>query len=529
MRTWRWLHEMVDGQKDWKVAEAWLCQHRAALPAAEESARRLFSLGWNTGLKSLPGARTLPFARMISDRMISDDLLDMMMSMLRKRVVAQHNLASKVRVVLLSATEAEDYIGSKKGYLQNLEKRLKEENMLELWFLALWEEQDHWLPFKCRFNKRFKCIGDILTCGRQNDGINCGIIAVSTVAHNTIGDDLWTSSRKVQDRLDWFNTLCDEHERSTAGPAAQSAIEKVPVVYQPPRLPLSLARVLNSPTRAPSPPAASATHNRAAVTLHQLLNPITVSASAAATIPESLSRLLNPTPDPAPSGSNTGEPTEELQREPVVGDDYEGPMDESWLQMEVDVDAGMEVDVDNSEPNMMDIEITPEVSYLGTSGNHRICSIFTQAKGSSKRKLKLTDEEMIKSSKKARVPGPRAQGIIVIEQPDQCAVQCWELEEPGHSDDYIHKNDKKIDEFAEITDSMNIHVMKDAFNTSSMRARLYKNSFFARAKEVQRGPSAGERVLSRAKECWPAEVPVRDQYGRAVPGAHPKWQPFKTD
>ncbi|KAJ6499461.1 hypothetical protein DFH09DRAFT_1103002 [Mycena vulgaris] len=482
MRTWRWLHEMVDGQKDWKVAEAWLCQHRAALPAAEESARII--------------------SRQKSGLFVERPFI----------------------LDILKATEAEDYIGSKKGYLQNLEKRLKEENMLELCFWHYGRNRT-----TGRFNKRFKCIGDILTCGRQNDGINCGIIAVSTVAHNTIGDDLWTSSRKVQDRLDWFNTLCDEHERSTAGPAAQSAIEKVPVVYQPPRLPLSLARVLNSPTRAPSPPAASATHNRAAVTLHQLLNPITVSASAAATIPESLSRLLNPTPDPAPSGSNTGEPTEELQREPVVGDDYEGPMDESWLQMEVDVDAGMEVDVDNSEPNMMDIEITPEVSYLGTSGNHRICSIFTQAKGSSKRKLKLTDEEMIKSSKKARVPGPRAQGIIVIEQPDQCAVQCWELEEPGHSDDYIHKNDKKIDEFAEITDSMNIHVMKDAFNTSSMRARLYKNSFFARAKEVQRGPSAGERVLSRAKECWPAEVPVRDQYGRAVPGAHPKWQPFKTD
>ncbi|KAK7025915.1 hypothetical protein R3P38DRAFT_2420002, partial [Favolaschia claudopus] len=55
-----------------------------------------------------------------------------------------------------------------------------------------------------RFNKSFRDKGNILTCGTQNDGTSCGFIATNTLAHNTLGDDIWTPSLKIHDRLHWF-------------------------------------------------------------------------------------------------------------------------------------------------------------------------------------------------------------------------------------------------------------------------------------------------------------------------------------
>lgn len=66
-----------------------------------------------------------------------------------------------------------------------------------------------------RFDGPFVDAGDSLEHGIQpeNDGISCGIIASNTLAHNVLGVPLWTSSRKVYERAEWFNILCAAHTK----------------------------------------------------------------------------------------------------------------------------------------------------------------------------------------------------------------------------------------------------------------------------------------------------------------------------
>ncbi|KAJ7828430.1 hypothetical protein B0H13DRAFT_1917062 [Mycena leptocephala] len=135
--VWEWLRQMVEAQEEWKMAQI------------------LSSLGWNTPLQSLPRDTTHCFTHIIADKMVSDGGLDMMILLLQRRISEEPRIASKVLLVqrpfifnILKATTADDYKEEKKGGLQKLEKKLKEANMSELWFAALWEEQKHWLPFK---------------------------------------------------------------------------------------------------------------------------------------------------------------------------------------------------------------------------------------------------------------------------------------------------------------------------------------------------------------------------------------------
>ncbi|KAJ7851333.1 hypothetical protein B0H13DRAFT_2360224 [Mycena leptocephala] len=244
IEAWDWLGKMIQAQGEWKMASDWIAKRRSALPAAERSAEIFSSLGWNAPLEALPRDTTCSsFARMISDRMVSDGGLDMMIRSLQRRISEDPLTASKVLLVqrpfiheILKATTADQYKEEKKkGLLLRIEKKLKEADMAELWFAVLWREQKHWLPFKCdfreltlsygdplkmdgkphiiiqktlwwlraRFNTRFRCTGDTLTCGNQNDQISCGFIAVNTIASNVLGDALWTQSNKVHDRVNW--------------------------------------------------------------------------------------------------------------------------------------------------------------------------------------------------------------------------------------------------------------------------------------------------------------------------------------
>ncbi|KAJ7272239.1 hypothetical protein C8J57DRAFT_1599309 [Mycena rebaudengoi] len=239
------------------------------------------------------------------------------------------------------AHAAEDYRQPRTSYLKHLEEELKQKKDAELWFAALWEERGHWLPFRCnfqlltlsygdplkmkgtshkiiqktlwwlrgRFDKKFKCDGDILTCGVQTDATSCGLISGNTIAHNTVGEHLWDASRRVQERMRWFEVLsmlCIESEAViTLGPTRNSSMEgfsNIDTDIQPPTLPLSLARILNPiPTpEAEAPPTAQ----------HM-------------TIPAFLSRLLNPIP-------TLTQPLERVSQSsgwsPIASDDSDLPM-----------------------------------------------------------------------------------------------------------------------------------------------------------------------------------------------------------
>ncbi|KAK7025914.1 hypothetical protein R3P38DRAFT_2529753 [Favolaschia claudopus] len=154
--TWRWLIDMVDAREEWKAARDWVDRRRGALVAADEAAQRLLTLGWDVQLAA--GERSLQFARAISDRMVTDGMMDIMITVLEKRISATRRLASRIILVqrafmieILKAERAEDLKDAKRPYLTALERKVKEGGVSELWFTALWEEQIHWLAFKCDF------------------------------------------------------------------------------------------------------------------------------------------------------------------------------------------------------------------------------------------------------------------------------------------------------------------------------------------------------------------------------------------
>ncbi|KAK6971580.1 hypothetical protein R3P38DRAFT_2354152, partial [Favolaschia claudopus] len=155
--TWQWLIEMADAREDWEVGRDWVGRTRGALVAADMAAQpeRLSTLGWNAQL--MAGEQTLQFSRAISDRMVSDGMMDVMISVLEKRISVVSRLASRIILVprafieILKAERPEDFKEVKRSYLVALERKVKEGGASKLWFTALWEEQIHWLAFKCDF------------------------------------------------------------------------------------------------------------------------------------------------------------------------------------------------------------------------------------------------------------------------------------------------------------------------------------------------------------------------------------------
>jgi hypothetical protein len=58
------------------------------------------------------------------------------------------------------------------------------------------------------FNGPFENLGDVLPHGHQHDSVSCGMCTINTAAHNALGDPLWTTSRGVFERVNWFRILC---------------------------------------------------------------------------------------------------------------------------------------------------------------------------------------------------------------------------------------------------------------------------------------------------------------------------------
>ncbi|KAK7016566.1 hypothetical protein R3P38DRAFT_3567074 [Favolaschia claudopus] len=191
--------------------------------------------------------------------MVTDGMMDIMIAMLEKRVSATRGLASRVillqrafMIEILKAERAEDLKDAKRPYLTALERKVKDDGVSELWFTALWEEQIHWLAFKCDFTnltlsyakrdcrRPVECVWNA-THNYQKDTVVAArpiqqiIQSQRERTHlwrtrrrdflrihrhqysgKTLGDDIWTASLKIHDRLHWFNLVCTEYERDNA-------------------------------------------------------------------------------------------------------------------------------------------------------------------------------------------------------------------------------------------------------------------------------------------------------------------------
>lgn len=64
-----------------------------------------------------------------------------------------------------------------------------------------------WLS--ARFSPDFTFIGRKLLAGSQRDSTSCGFFAMNAISHNALGMALLTHESVRNNRLAWFNDLCE--------------------------------------------------------------------------------------------------------------------------------------------------------------------------------------------------------------------------------------------------------------------------------------------------------------------------------
>jgi hypothetical protein len=68
-----------------------------------------------------------------------------------------------------------------------------------------------WL--NARFDGQFISRRDEMPHGIQDDYTECGICCPNTIACDTIGGPLWTSSRKGFEHVNWFKALYELYKK----------------------------------------------------------------------------------------------------------------------------------------------------------------------------------------------------------------------------------------------------------------------------------------------------------------------------
>jgi hypothetical protein len=69
----------------------------------------------------------------------------------------------------------------------------------------VYQQIQWWL--KKSFGSDFEDLGCAMEHGIQRDSTSCAITAVNMLAHKALGDPLWNVSRKIFERVAWFNKL----------------------------------------------------------------------------------------------------------------------------------------------------------------------------------------------------------------------------------------------------------------------------------------------------------------------------------
>ncbi|KAK1223303.1 hypothetical protein PQX77_013841 [Marasmius sp. AFHP31] len=262
VEAWFQFYEVADKQKRWKKCLKWISEHavlpNGTQPIVIEAQRWMGELGWNEGM-TLQGSgtndTTFEFSRLVSDSKISGTLIDLMCHQLRERLELDKKRDNEFLIVprtfmhdINRAKEKTDHQRPLTKYLGRLEARLKRLEVHYLVFPVFNEHAQHWLAFRVDFSKKiitygdslahqglvppksvlrklkwwldtwfggdFEVVGEGLEHGQQDDLIVCGMLAVNTIAHQCLGDPLWTVSRKTFDRANWFIELCKAHKSS---------------------------------------------------------------------------------------------------------------------------------------------------------------------------------------------------------------------------------------------------------------------------------------------------------------------------
>jgi len=107
-------------------------------------------------------------------------------------------------------------------YLQKYGRWFESLDRTELYFV-LYNPPNHWAACQINFKSRRVRYGDslgwerpklffeCLPCAPQTDGFSCLIIAVNTIAHNALGDPVWTQKRARAMRMKAFCDIVEHY------------------------------------------------------------------------------------------------------------------------------------------------------------------------------------------------------------------------------------------------------------------------------------------------------------------------------
>ncbi|KAJ3564561.1 hypothetical protein NP233_g8221 [Leucocoprinus birnbaumii] len=265
---WRKASDVLAKQHKWRKAKEWVEKQKSKfdddgtvklLNAALES---FASLGWDERSR-VPGSETttLAFATFLSDDdMMTTQHINMMFHNLdlthrasknssNQRSVQTLKFSSEIR---LRKTASENR--HKPTFMKELEERIGSKEITSLLFPWFDERLKHWVTIEIDFASEVISVGDSLdqntknisssleagieelqdwirntkpptrsqgnyrvstglAHSQQDDATSCGILCANTAAHNLLGFELWSSGRKVFERLRWYVNLTSLHAR----------------------------------------------------------------------------------------------------------------------------------------------------------------------------------------------------------------------------------------------------------------------------------------------------------------------------
>ena len=268
------MHKIVDDQKTWQKALQWLKQHE------DSSSRRkllnecwilLSLLQWNTRIYLPGGAGPVTnFAQLLGDKMISGDVVDMMMGHLAERIEVDEDTSRTYRITTLSfqdhISKAWDSRKSNRlryeppNFLRQIITEMKKTPKTLLFPVHM--KIKHYLGFAIDFKERLLCLGKqdpiyatsnryslepdftgdsleieqqhpeirlaykqiqwwleenfqgpfedlggTIEHGIQRDSTSCAFTTANMFAHKALDEPLWNVSQKDSERVLWFNRL----------------------------------------------------------------------------------------------------------------------------------------------------------------------------------------------------------------------------------------------------------------------------------------------------------------------------------
>ncbi|KAG6905164.1 hypothetical protein DXG01_004460, partial [Tephrocybe rancida] len=253
---WRRLADVSKKQAVWRNSFEWLEDEIALtrdIPTCEtlRAAQDLLeTLSWNTPLQYSRGIpKTFELALLLSSAWLSDEHINMIAQELSKEVLSIPEIAHRVIVApltfsaeILSTAKGKSYLPRNAPLLCRYVKHIKDQGTEEIYF-PLHIGGNHWITgflnlkqeevsygdpkgskktipklfhkallqwLQVVFNKHFKCSGNTLPCGEQDDTFSCGVIFGNTVNHAISGVPLWEQRRSVEERVNWFLRLALE-------------------------------------------------------------------------------------------------------------------------------------------------------------------------------------------------------------------------------------------------------------------------------------------------------------------------------